>query len=194
MTELDCRNLPCPAPVLAVKKALETATETLTVLLDSGAPRENVKRFICNQGYTFEETEQANGWIVSIYMDNSVTRKQSAPENDNQKIILVSSDSLGNGSEELGRLLMKNFINTLVESINLPSKIIFINSGVKLTCEGSDVIEALEKLIGMGVEVFSCGLCLDYFSIKDRLKAGSTTNMFSVVETILTSNLVINLP
>lgn len=193
MATLDCRNQPCPAPVLAVKKALES-NKMLTVLLDDGAPRENVSRFARNRGYSIKETENPDGWILTITPNGTNSAQQPVQNVQNETVLLVSSDSLGNGSEELGKLLMKNFITTLLESSDLPSKIFFLNSGVKLTCDGSDSIEPLAKLFGMGVEIFSCGLCLEYFSLKDKLRAGATTNMVTIVETVLTANKVVNLP
>jgi len=88
---------------------------------------------------------------------------------------------------------MKNFIHTLLETGELPSRMLFLNSGVFLTCEGSDVLEALGKLHGMGVEIFSCGLCLDFFKIKEKLRAGATTNMLAIAEYLLSAGLVVKL-
>jgi selenium metabolism protein YedF len=88
---------------------------------------------------------------------------------------------------------MKNIIHTLLETSELPSRMLFLNTGVFLTCEGSDVREALEKLQGMGVEIFSCGICLEFFKLKDKLRAGAVTNMLVTVESLLTAGLVIKL-
>jgi selenium metabolism protein YedF len=100
----------------------------------------------------------------------------------------VTSDRLGDGPEELGRLLMKNIIVTLIESSELPDKIIFMNSGVLLATEGSDLLEALDRLSNRGVEILSCGVCLDFFGRRDAVKAGAVTNMFSIVETLMTGS------
>jgi len=105
----------------------------------------------------------------------------------------VTSDRLGDGPEELGRLLMKNFIITLLESTELPDKILFVNRGVLLATEGSDLLEALEKLGNRGVEVLSCGVCLDFFGKRDALRAGSVTNMFTIVETLMSLHGVVRL-
>jgi selenium metabolism protein YedF len=106
---------------------------------------------------------------------------------------MITSDRLGDGPEELGRLLMKNFIHTLIETSELPNRMLFLNTGVLLTCEGSDTLEALGKLYGMGVEIFSCGLCLDFFKIKEKLQVGVTTNMLASAEYLLSADLVIKL-
>jgi selenium metabolism protein YedF len=88
---------------------------------------------------------------------------------------------------------MKNFIHTLLETAELPCRMIFLNTGVFLTTEGSEVLEALHKLAGMGVEILSCGLCLDYFGRKEKLRAGGTTNMLTIAESLLTATKAIRL-
>jgi selenium metabolism protein YedF len=179
----------CPAPVITVKKALENMGE-VNVLLDDGAPRENVTRFARNRGFIVEEEQDGSCWALTITTGTSanITISKSG-----DVVFLITSDRLGDGPDELGRLLMKNFIHTLLEASRLPSRMLFLNSGVRLTTEGSDLLEALDKLAGMGVEILSCGLCLDYFGIKDKLISGGTTNMLTTVETILGNERVIRL-
>ncbi len=190
MKQLDCRNMACPAPVISVRNALG-GDAGLVVLLDNGAPRENVARFARNRGYTVIERRDGETWELTITPSGKST---GAPaEVSRPRSLLITSDRLGDGPEELGRLLMKNMIHTLLETEHLPTRMLFLNSGVRLTTEGSDVIEALNKLAGMGVEIYSCGLCLDFFGCKDRLKAGGTTNMLTTVETLLGDELVIKL-
>jgi len=191
MTTIDCRNLSCPAPVIKVKKALEEQ-DGVRVLLDDGAPRENVTRFARNRGYQVSEERDASGWILTISAEGG-SAQLLADTIMSGKIILISSDRLGDGPEELGRLLMKNFIHTLLEIRDLPTRILFINSGVLLTSEGSDLLEALEKLAGMGVDILSCGLCLDFFKLKDKLRAGNVTNMLTIAENLLAPGGVIRL-
>jgi selenium metabolism protein YedF len=192
MKTIDCRNLACPAPVINVKKALEENTE-LQVILDDGAPRENVTRFCRNRGYKVEELHEGMSWKLTITAspDLSILRQPKPSLND--RTVLITSDRIGDGPEELGRLLMKNFIHTLLETSEIPSRIFFLNTGVFLTCEGSDVCEALDKLIGMGVEIFSCGMCLDFFKLKEKLCSGATTNMLTIAENLLGSSHVIKL-
>lgn len=191
MNTIDCRNMACPAPVITVKKALEQHSE-IQVQLDDGAPRENVARFAVNRGYEVREERCGNGWSLTIRRGNNskATETGSAPDDT---VLMITSDRLGDGPEELGRLLMKNFVFTLLESSKLPSRMLFLNSGVRLTTEGSEVLEALGKLTGMGVEILSCGLCLDFFGIKDKLRSGATTNMLTTVEAVLSTARVIRL-
>lgn len=191
MNTIDCRNMACPAPVITVKKALEQHGE-IQVRLDDGAPRENVARFAGNRGYEVQEERIDNGWSLTIRPGS----RSQATESDSatgDTVFMITSDRLGDGPEELGRLLMKNFIFTLLESSNLPSRMLFLNSGVRLTTDGSEVLEALDKLAGMGVEILSCGLCLEFFGIKDKLRSGATTNMLAIVETVFTTARLIRL-
>ena len=192
MKTIDCRNLSCPAPVINVKKALQEHAE-IRVLLDDGAPRENVARFSRNRGCRVTEERDGPGWILTITAAADTLRPAAGAVSQGARVIMITSDRIGDGPEELGRLLMKNFIHTLLETGELPSRMLFLNAGVFLTCEGSDVLEALEKLHGMGVEIFSCGLCLDFFKIKEKLRAGATTNMLAIAEYLLAADLVIKL-
>jgi selenium metabolism protein YedF len=191
MKTIDCRNMACPLPVVTVKRALEDAPgEALKVLLDNGAPRENVTRFALNRGFSVDEAELDGGYAILISGAAGETlaiKRQKGGET----VMLIASDRLGDGPEELGRLLMKNFINTLVEVAEAPDRILFANTGVLMATEGSEVLEALETLGNRGVEIASCGVCLDFFNCKDKLRAGTVTNMFTIVESMLKAGLVI---
>ncbi len=191
MKTIDCRNMACPMPVVTVKKALEESPgEALKVILDDGPPRENVTRFAVNRGFTVEETPLDEGYaiLISGSAGETVAIKK---EKGGETVMLIASDRLGDGPEELGRLLMKNFINTLVEVPESPDRMIFVNTGVLLATEGSDVLEALAKLGDRGVEISSCGICLDFFHRRDKLQAGTVTNMFAIAEGLLRAGSVI---
>jgi selenium metabolism protein YedF len=192
MNTIDCRNMACPAPVINVKKALEGRTE-LRVLLDDGAPRENVSRFARNHGFKVDEERNADAWVITITGGNAATAAKPQAFAQDERLLLITSNLLGEGPEELGSLLMKNFLHTLLETAEIPARMFFMNRGVLLTTDGSDVLEALEKLGGMGVEIFSCGLCLDFFGLKDKLKVGNTTNMLTTADSLLAANHVIKL-
>ncbi|MEI6305260.1 MAG: sulfurtransferase-like selenium metabolism protein YedF [Deltaproteobacteria bacterium] len=193
MNTIDCRNMACPAPVVAVKKALDDMEE-ITVMLDDGAPKENVGRFARNRGYSVaEQQDGAGGWLLTITAPADGKPAVKTEAAGDMPVLLITSNCMGDGPKELGLLLMKNFIHTLLETEELPSRILFVNTGVFLTSEGSDVLEALEKLQGMGVEILSCGLCLNFFDIKEKLKVGATTNMLAIAESLLASPKVIRL-
>lgn len=192
MNTIDCRNQACPAPVINVKRALTEQNE-IRVIVDDGPSRENVARYCRNRGYHVTEQPDGTSWMLTILNGRDKPEPLPFATSDGSRVLLISSDRLGDGPEELGRLLMKNFIHTLLETCEMPTRILFLNTGVFLTCEGSDVLEALEKLHGMGIEIFSCGMCLEFFKLKDKLQAGTTTNMLVTVESLLTAGLVIKL-
>lgn len=185
MISEDYRGLACPAPVIKTKQALERAGGApVTVMVDDGAPRENILRFARTRGCGVQEKACDNGWQITLAPDSSRQPEQPLASSGHQAI-LIGSDRFGDGADELGRLLMKNFIITLLELPILPESIFFINSGVLLTTEGSELLEPLHKLAAAGVGVFSCGVCLDYFGLRDKLAAGSVTNMFTIAEKML---------
>lgn len=191
MKTIDCRNMACPLPVVTVKRALEeTPGEALQVFLDDGAPRENVARFAVNRGFAVTETAVDGGVALVITGDGSPVTVGSGTA-VGPTVMLIASDRLGDGPEELGRLLMKNFIITLLELERLPDRILFVNSGVLLATDGSEVVEALEKLGDRGVEILSCGICLDYFHRRNKLRAGEVTNMFAIAESLLSAGSVV---
>lgn len=194
MKEIDCRGLTCPAPVVATKKALEEAIGApFRVLLDNGAARENVLRFCNSKGCTVSETKGDNSTSLIVSCDIQPHSIEIPCGELSPPVILIASDRLGNGSDELGRLLLKNFLITLLELKQQPEKIIFVNSGVLLTTEGSELLEPLNKLSKSGVEIVSCGVCLEYYGVDGKLAAGTVTNMLYIAESMLLSGNVIRL-
>jgi selenium metabolism protein YedF len=194
MKIIDCRNMACPIPVITVKRALEeSGGETVQVLLDPGAPRENVFRFAVNRGYQVVEAAVENGFALTLSPAASPSLFPSEKPCDGKVVMLVASDRLGDGAEELGRLLMKNFVISLLDQDELPDRILFLNSGVFLTTEGSEVLEALAKLGNRGLEVLSCGACLDFYQLKEKLRAGGVTNMYTIAESLIKAGSVIRL-
>jgi selenium metabolism protein YedF len=185
----------CPTPVITTKRALEkSAGDTVEVYVDEGAARENVTRFAINRGFQVAEIRLDDGYSLQISGTSDQTKPAHSPSIAGEnRVILVTSDRIGDGPEELGTLLMKNFIITLLDLHNLPDSIFFLNTGVHLTTEGSEVVEALSRLQNLGVEIMSCGLCLDYFHKKESLAVGSVTNMYNTVESIFNAGSIIRL-
>ena len=101
---------------------------------------------------------------------------------ENNTVVVLSSNQMGNGSEELGQILMKGFIFALTELDELPSTVLLYNSGVKLSTEGSNSIEDLKTLQAQGVEILSCGTCLNYYDLTEKLQVGDVTNMYFILE------------
>jgi selenium metabolism protein YedF len=115
---------------------------------------------------------------------NRTPGKQERMQTASKTLVLISSAVLGTGDEPLGRLLMRMFVKTLGELDRLPERMIFIHSGVRLTCEGSELIGDLRALEQRGVRVLSCGTCLDYYRLKDSLRVGRVSNMLEIAQSL----------
>ncbi len=204
MKEIDCRGLNCPEPVLRTKSALsEEPADSFIVLVDNQTARDNVLRFVRNMGKEadWEEKEGIYHIIVAegessggktIKNDSSDSCLASAGlDSSGKPVLLISTDQLGTGSSELGKMLMRNFIYTLTKRDKFPKSIVLMNSGVKLSINDSPVIEELEELQEYGVQILVCGTCLDYFELKDQQKAGQVSNMYDISDLLLTAGRVI---
>lgn len=182
MKIIDCKGLACPKPVILTKKELEAMTEgELEVIVDNVAARENVSRFAKSQGFDYHVTEKEGLFHINIKKSGEQTC-EVIDLNDKNLIIMVTSDKFGSGDDKLGTALMKSYLYALTENSIKPEKMFFINSGVKLTSEGTGVLESLNTLKSSGVEIFSCGTCLDFYGLKEKLLIGEVTNMYSIVE------------
>ncbi len=198
---IDARGLACPQPVILAKKALEHSAE-LTIRVDNMAAVENVKRLAKSQGCRVTVTdEQDRTWSLALTRESGLgaVQEHTAPKDIPNgaarqeagdpsvcapSVILIPSETMGQGDDELGRLLMRGFFHTLQELDTLPDKIIFYNSGVKLTVNGSDVLEDIRELAQAGVEMLVCGTCLNFFNLTDQLAVGTISNMYEIADTL----------
>jgi len=188
--EVDARGLPCPQPVVRTRKALQEAGGAgVRVLVDSPESRENVKRFAEGQGCRVECTEKDGCFELSI------TKGEPAAGGADERasVVFITTDRLGTGDRRLGEILMKAFLNTLWEAEPRPERLMFINDGVRLTIEGSEVLDTLELLEKSGVRILSCGTCLEFYGVKDKLRVGQVTNMYDTVESLLRADKVIKI-
>jgi selenium metabolism protein YedF len=196
MREVDARGFACPQPVLMTKKAIEEGEEEFIVWVDNAGSAGNVARFAKEWGYEVAVEEREEGFKIRLRKTHKgspseVSRTVCEPVFSSRgKVLYISSDSLGRGSDELGRTLMKAFLNALSENEVIPQKIIMVNSGVKLACTGSELIEALRKLEQRGVEILVCGTCLNYFNLIEEIKVGKVSNAYEILNTLLQSEVV----
>lgn len=184
MKIIDCKGLACPKPVIMTKKELEAMDSgEIEVIVDNEAARKNVSKFAGSQGFEYKVSEKEGLYHIVI---NKKENKEACPimnfDSNGNLVIFVGTDKLGLGDDKLGASLMKSYIYALTENDIKPSTMIFVNGGVKLTTEGSDVLESLIKLQDEGVEILSCGTCLDFYNLKDKLVVGSVSNMYTIVE------------
>ncbi len=182
---VDARGLACPHPVLLTSKALPEADEVVTIV-DNEAAKENVSRLAASQGFQVSVEEKEEG--IYLHMTRSTVTKPQEPgiiPVPGATLLLIASDGLGRGSEELGGILMRSFIYTLSEVTPRLNRIIFINSGVKLVTKGSEVLDDLHTLESQGIEILACGTCLGYYNLKGSVEVGQISNMYDIALALL---------
>ena len=185
METLDCRGQQCPQPVVQTRQLmLAQPASTLKVLVDDDVARDNVTRLAISLGYTASIDQAESTFEISLIPGEAPKKAETSTNNSGPTVLFIGSDEMGHGDAKLGQILMKNFIFTLIEADKTPDAIYFVNSGVKLTVGGSDVIEALEKLANRGVDIASCGLCLEFFRVKEALVVGRISNMLELVNAL----------
>lgn len=190
--QLNCVGDVCPIPVIKTKKALAEIGESgvVSVTVDNAEAVENIEKMVKSFGYGYETGRDGENFIIKITKGSGVIETEGLKAK-NGRVIVISSDKMGAGSDELGAALMKTFIYTLTESGSLPDAVIFYNGGVKLTTEGSASLNDLATLAENGVDILSCGACLNYYNLTGSLKAGRVTNMYEIVELMQSSSAVV---
>lgn len=196
MKEIDARGLDCPKPVVLTKKAMADNEEIL-VIVDNKIASENVAKLAQKMKAEVSIVEEAADYFKIIIKSNEEAKvenennKAAAPQSsEERKVYLIASDKLGDGEEELGKILIKGFLSTLLEINPLPEKVIFLNSGVKIAVLERDVTATLERLEAAGVDILICGTCLDYYDLSDQVEIGEVSNMYEIVNSINSSDYV----
>jgi selenium metabolism protein YedF len=196
---LDCRGLACPQPVIRTKELLEReAPQQVEVLVDNAAASQNVSRFLASQGFSAQAAAQGADFLVSGQRQPGQAAQTPPPEvftcapgAEQRILVLVRSDTLGRGDEALGTGLMKNFLLTLKEMGPELWRLVMVNAGVKLACEGAETLPTLKALEASGVSILVCGTCLNHFGLLEKKQAGETTNMLDIVTSMQVASKVI---
>ncbi len=198
MKEIDCRGLACPAPVLHTKATLQQdRPESVRVLVDNAASQENVRRFLESEGYEIRIERTGQDYVIVGRAAGAAARSEeraaaAKPAPDRQTLlVLCTSDRLGRGDDELGRRLMVNFLKTLREVGPDLWRLVFVNHGVKLTIDSSEVLEDLKGYETSGLKILVCGTCLNHFGLLERKQVGETTNMLDIVTALQLADKVI---
>ena len=178
----------CPIPVIKTKKAIQAleGPEVIEVLVDNEIAVQNVTKMAVSEGgeVTSEQLAEKE-YKVTIKMGDAAVCEECACEEEKENmIVVISSDRMGTGNDALGKVLIKGFIFAVSQLEKLPKAMLFYNGGATLTAEGSDSLNDLKALAEQGVEILTCGTCLDYYGLKEKLAVGSVTNMYTIVETM----------
>lgn len=180
MKKIDARGLECPRPVILIKKAMDEVEEA-SILVDNEVARDNVQRFGHNAGCKVTIVENDNG--TELFLKKGSEKVVIGLEEE--VVVLVKSSLFGEGDSKLGNILMKSFLVSLLESDKKVKALIFMNSGVELTTRNLEAVEVLRSFDKKGTVIYSCGTCLDFYGLKEELKIGLITNMYSSVELLV---------
>jgi len=191
MKTVDAKGKLCPVPLIMTKKAISEMeeNETLKILIDNETSVKNVTRFLEEHGMKVFREKKGNIFELTVNKTGNIpesTKIENFCSVENAEIsnyvIAVQRNRLGDGAEELGVLLLKAFINTLPDTTLKPKTIIFLNSGIFMALNDSPVLDALKKLEQSGVEILSCGTCLNYYKKEEELGVGKVSNMYDILE------------
>lgn len=170
----------CPKPVIMTKKALkEIESGVVEVSVDNVTSKENVEKMAKEMGHTFETREEGNVFIITI---TKAGEKQENSSEEENIVISIGSDKMGEGEDELGKILIKGFIYALTEAETLPKTVLLYNKGVLLASTFEDTVKDLKVLEERGVEILSCGTCANFYHVQDQIKVGTLTNMYTILE------------
>ena len=198
MKEIDARGLACPAPVLQAKNVIEDKNlNSIKVLVDNEASRQNVSRFLKSQGFEVSVQEREGDFHVTGRREAGVEPEgvvAEKPDAEKKKImVMVANNCMGHGDDELGSKLMVSFLKTIKEMGDELWRLVFVNNGVKLTIDSSEVLSVLKEYEKDGLHILVCGTCLTYFNLLDKKQVGQTTNMLDIVTAMQLADKVIHI-
>jgi selenium metabolism protein YedF len=198
MKEIDARGLACPAPVLETKKNIEKhSLSGIRVLVDNEAAKQNVNRFLSSQSFDVSIQEKDGVFYITGSREDGSEPEDPVAETmdgENQKImVMVASDCMGHGDDELGSKLMVSFLKTLAEMGDDLWRLVFVNNGVKLTVADAEILPVLKQYEKQGLCILVCGTCLTHFDLLEQKQVGQTTNMLDIVTAMQLADKVINI-
>ena len=196
--EIDCRGLACPGPVIQAKELIEQEhPETLTITVDNEAAKQNVTRFLESRKYVVSVAKDGGDFHITGGLGEisalTVPEEEIAGREKKKIMVMIATDRMGHGDDELGIKLMVSFLKTLKEMGEDLWRLVFVNNGVKMTVAGSEVLPVLQDLEKEGVYILVCGTCLTHFDLLEKKIVGETTNMLDIVTAMQLADKVINI-
>lgn len=197
MEKIDCLGFACPVPVVKAKKALKNS-DVVSILVDNEVSTQNLSKMAAQLGFEYKVEKLAPETYEVIidkgdstaYVDENTEIEgliDPTGKSSDSYIVVIEGNEMGKGDAELGTTLIKSFLYALTEQDVLPSKILLYNSGVKLVAEGSSALEDLQALQDQGVEIASCGICVNYYGLDGKVAIGSISNMYAIIEEMRSS-------
>ena len=189
MVTVDARGDACPLPVVKAKNAIKelNGAGQVEVLVDNEIAVQNLTKMAQQKGYASSaEKRAAQEYRVVLTVGDAAAETPApavcAPDIRTDTVVAIGSNQMGVGAEELGKTLLKAFVFALTQQDQLPRTVLFYNGGASLTCEGSPMLEDLKTLEAEGVEILTCGTCLNYYGLTEKLAVGGVTNMYVIAE------------
>ena len=206
MIQVNALGDACPIPVVKTKNAIKElgGSGVVETLVDNEIAVQNLTKMANQKGYKVSSKKLSDRqYQVTMEIGENAADKQTAPTAAEQEacipdarentVVVIASATMGEGDPELGRLLMKGYLYALTQLDTLPKTLLFYNGGAALTCEGSASLEDLKSLEAQGVQILTCGTCLNHYGLTDRLKVGEVTNMYVIAETMAGAAKIIKL-
>lgn len=198
----------CPIPVVKTKNAIKEliGAGMVETLVDNEIAVQNLTKMAQQKNYGVRSEklgenqyrvimtigESANEAGSEAVEEETTAEETCMPDGrKGNKVVVISSSYMGTGDDELGAVLMKGFIYALSQQDELPKTILFYNSGAKLACEMSPTLEDLMSLEANGVEILTCGTCLNHYGLTEKLKVGGVTNMYVITEKMMQADLIV---
>ena len=189
--QLDCRNLNCPEPLLRTKKALGELKigESLEILVNDVAPRENIKRFLAKNGFEAKISQAGADTLIKTVKTDELKDESiddiycnvTAPKRG--KVIFLNEEQCGSGP--IGKSLLAKFLGAALNLDEKPVKVICVNNAVRITTNrGHECFEAIKKLNEAGAEILSCGSCLEGYKLVDKLAIGEISNAYEIMDVL----------
>lgn len=202
MIQVNAMGDACPIPVVKTKNAIRdlAGAGVVETLVDNEIAVQNLTKMANQKGYGVKSEKLGeNQYKVTMTVGEGAQMPEEGeaevclaePGQKRKIVVAVSSSKMGEGDEELGKTLMKGFIYALGQQEILPETILFYNGGAALSCEDSPALEDLKSLEAQGVEILTCGTCLDFYNLKDKLRVGDVTNMYVIVEKMMEAHQIV---
>jgi selenium metabolism protein YedF len=191
---VDCRGMVCPQPLVETRRAIKVSNpgEALSVVVDNSTSLKNILRFLEDNGVECVVKQEAESisitFNVPLQMAQPAKRAEEycdvspKPDVNSGYIVLLNSATMGKGNDDLGKILMKGFLSTLLELNTTPTEIICYNSAVTLARKSSDSAATLQQISERGVKITLCGTCVDFYNLRDDLAVGQISNMLYIAE------------
>lgn len=198
MKEIDARGLACPAPVLQTKSVLEQENPgSVRVFVDNAASQQNVQRFLDSRGFQTVLAQKGADYLVTATGgDQPLEQNETSVTADTETrkiMVMCATDRMGYGDDDLGRKLMVNFLRTLEEMAPDLWRLVFVNNGVKMAIDDSEVLQDLQAYEQAGLKIMVCGTCLNHFDLLERKQVGETTNMLDIITAMQLADKVITI-